>query len=242
MYKLSRLALVTSVGAVLYGCTVLVVLTAPGSVILLGLVVMLQLARRARHPPLTAHGTARLADANDVRAVGMLDARSGFVLGRLPPPVRPLVPALRALFDRRVPARAACEQFLRALRGRPPGGELVRLRNSVHTTVFAPTGAGKGVSCILPFLLECPDACVVIDFKGENAQLTAAHRRRAFGHRVVVLDPFRVTTDRPDSLNPLDPIAKEVSDALDDIRTLAEALVVRTGQEKEPHWCDSAES
>src|SRR4051812_33005980 len=31
-------------------------------------------------------------------------------------------------------------------------GELVRLPNAVHTAVFAPTGAGKGVSMAIPFL------------------------------------------------------------------------------------------
>ncbi len=61
------------------------------------------------------------------------------------------------------------------------------------------------------------------------------------GHKVVLLDPFRITTQEPDSFNPLQFIDKESTTALDDCRDLAEALVVRTGQEKEPHWNDSAE-
>jgi type IV secretion system protein VirD4 len=61
------------------------------------------------------------------------------------------------------------------------------------------------------------------------------------GHTVVVLDPFKVTTPTPDTFNPLQFIDRESPTALDECRDLAEALVVRTGQEKEPHWADSAE-
>ena len=173
----------------------------------------------------------------------MIDAREGLILGRLPEAPRPLLPAVRALLDPRVGSRAACLQFLTPRQSRPrqDGTDWVRLTRGVHAVVFAPTGAGKGVSCIVPFLLTCPDSCVVIDFKGENAKLTARHRRHRFGHRTVILDPFRVDAKRPDTLNPLEDIAKDAPGALDDIRTLAEALVVRTGQEKEPHWSDSAE-
>jgi type IV secretion system protein VirD4 len=199
--------------------------------------------RNRRRLHLSAHGTARVAGLEDLRRAGLVNTREGLILGRLPEGPRPLLPAVRALFDRRVGSHAACLQFLTPRQGRPrpDGTDLIRLGRSVHSVVFAPTGSGKGVSCILPFLLDCPDSCVVVDFKGENAKLTARYRRHAFGHRTVILDPFRVVTERPDTLNPLEDIAKDAPGALDDIRTLAEALVVRSGQEKEPHWSDSAE-
>ena len=69
---------------------------------------------------------------------------------------------------------------------------LVRLPKAVHTAVFAPTGVGKGVSCVIPFLLTSDESAVVVDFKGENFRLTAEHRRKAFGHQIVVLDPFKI--------------------------------------------------
>jgi type IV secretion system protein VirD4 len=81
---------------------------------------------------------------------------------------------------------------------------------------------------------------VVVDFKGENYLLTA-DARRAMGHKVVVLDPFRVVTQTPDTFNPLDQIEAGNPLAIDDCRSLAEALVIRTGEEKDPHWSDSAE-
>src|SRR5262245_57292922 len=147
--------------------------------------------------------------------------------------------ALGPLFDPAVPSELACRQLLSWFHRKQPQA-LVRLTNSVHTSIFAPTGAGKGVSCVIPFLLTCPDSCVVLDHKGENARITARHRQ-AMGHDCVLLDPFRVVTQVPDCFNPLDFIDRDSPLALDECRDLAEALVVRTGQEKEPHWLDSAE-
>src|SRR6185437_1810443 len=121
-------------------------------------------------------------------------------------------------------------------------GRLVRLPQAVHTMVVAPTGVGKGVSCIIPFLLTCEESCVVIDFKGELASITAAVRRR-LGQKIVILDPYKVVKQKrqADTFNPLDFIAPN-DQALDDCRDLAEALVIRTGEEKDPHWNDSAEA
>jgi type IV secretion system protein VirD4 len=49
--------------------------------------------------------------------------------------------------------------------------------------------------------------------------------------------PFKSAT-----FNPLDFIDGRDAESLDDCRDIAEALVVRTGAEKDPHWCDKAES
>jgi type IV secretion system protein VirD4 len=46
---------------------------------------------------------------------------------------------------------------------------------------------------------------------------------------------------RSDTFNPLDFIDRDSPDALDQCRDLAEAIVVRTGQEHERHWGDVAE-
>ena len=138
------------------------------------------------------------------------------------------------IFDLRVNSLVACLSFW-GERTNP----LVRI-NPVHTAIFAPTGAGKGVSFVIPHLLTCRESTVVVDPKGENALITAAVREK-FGHKVVRLDPFQLTTRTPDSLNPLDFIRADSPLALDYCRDLANALVIRTGQEREPHWCDGAE-
>src|SRR5579864_4377794 len=81
------------------------------------------------HKRLTTLGSARWADANDLGNAGMLDARSGLILGRLTETRRHFVPALKTLFNRQVDAMTACRQFFAALR--KPGSLLVKL-NAVH--------------------------------------------------------------------------------------------------------------
>jgi type IV secretion system protein VirD4 len=151
------------------------------------------------------------------------------------------LPALKGLFDKQVDDETACQDFKDAF-GKP-GQALVRLPEAVpHAAVFAPSGIGKGVSFATPFLLTCPDSAVVVDYKGELAKNSAQHRRDVFGHDVRLLDPYRQVTQKPDKFNPLDFIKKDSPFAIDACLDLANALVTRTGQEKEPHWLDAAES
>ncbi len=219
-----------------------VVVKLPLMLIFVALVIIAPKLRNGK--VLSAFGTARWAGSVDARNAGMFSDASGLPLGRMQQPRISVLAATRALYDRRIPCFLACEQFVFALRKLqpPPPPQLVRLAKAVHVAVFAPTGVGKGVSCVIPHLLTCPDSMVVVDFKGENAKLTASHRKDVFGHRIVMLDPFHVVSDTPDSFNPFDQINRDSPLALDDCRDLAEALVIRTGEEKEPHWTDSAET
>src|SRR5579885_3834981 len=193
MYKFLRFILIVTVLLLAY-LAVLVVYQVPYAwLVAAGIGVALLCRKTYRY---TAYGTARWADATDIPHLLEGD---GLILGHIqgkPDKWRGTL----ALFDRTIPARAACQKFLMAFQRKPPKF-LVRLTNAVHTAIFAPTGVGKGVSCVLPFLLTCPDSCVVVDFKGENARLTAAARRR-MGHKVVVLDPFKIVTPEPDTFNP----------------------------------------
>ncbi len=233
MYKLLRYLLIATVLLVAYLAALVAYLVPYAWLVPVAIGIVLLGRRTYRY---TAYGTARWADAADIPH--LLEG-GGMILGHIEGKPDKLS-AVMALFNRSLPERDACQKFLLAFQRKQPK-HLVRLANAVHTAVFAPTGVGKGVSCVVPFLLTCRDSCVVVDFKGENARLTAQARRK-MGHRVVVLDPFRVTTPEPDTFNPFQFIDKESATALDDCRDLAEALVVRTGQEREPHWADSAET
>jgi type IV secretion system protein VirD4 len=245
MYKLSRLMLILSVVAGLWSLVIFALLSGGWGFIGLALVLLTLFAKRG-YQALTAFGTARWAEVADLRAAGMLDAKSGLIVGRVGGDGKPTFrKALWELFSSRVPSKEACEQFLASIRmGRKamPRPALVRLSRAVHTAVFAPTGVGKGVSSVVPFLMASDESAVVVDFKGENSQLTAEHRRKAFGHQIVVLDPFKLVSQAPQTFNPLDFIHKDSPTALDECRDLAEALVIRSGQEKDPHWVDSAEA
>ena len=240
MYWFSRLLLMLGMLAVFYCGAIIGIAAWPTSAWIIVPIVLVQLLRR-KSGQLTTLGSARWADDGDLQSRGMLDSRSGLILGRLP-----WIPRgkgnrrIRALFSLGISAKEACRNFwVAAIRRRAP---LVRLPQAIHTAVFSPSGGGKGVSFVVPFLMTCPDSCVVVDFKGENAKLTAEHRRKAFGHRVVLLDLCKVVTQTSDSFNPLDFINKDSRQALDECNDLANALVVRTGEEREPHWNDSAEA
>lgn len=209
----------------------------------LGVVLLLAGAGK-RVRTLTAFGTARWAGIDDLDRAGMLSGKPGLIIGRVAIPRPRFLASLRALFDRRVPSAVACERFvysMRKLQPARPETALVTLNKATHISVFSPTGGGKGVSCVIPFLLNCPESMLVIDFKGENYQITARHRREKFGHRTVVLDPFNVVTKTPDTFNPLDTIDPGSPFLIDECRALANAIVVRTGDEKDPYWNDSAE-
>jgi type IV secretion system protein VirD4 len=210
----------------------------PASGLFAGILLAAHLYRK-RSTRLTTLGSARWADEDDLRRAGMLDADSGLILGRLVGASGRAKPRIRELFSRRLTAKEACQRFWFA--GRRARNQLVRLANAVHVSVFAPSGAGKGVSLIVPGLRTNAESFVCIDFKGELATLTANYRRKKFRHEVRLLDPYKVVTQTPDSYNPLDFIAKDGPTAIDECNELAKALVIRSADEKEPHWNDSAE-
>ncbi len=115
---------------------------------------------------------------------------------------------------------------------------MIRIRNPVHMSTYGKAGSGKGVSVLIPNLLAFSGSCVVTDPKGELYDITADHRRRKFGHKIIRLDPFGVCGPGSDTLNPFDRINAEADDFLDQCRELASMIIVRTGEEKEPHWND----
>lgn len=237
MYLLSRCLLQLAVILIAYSLIVLTLLGWPWlGIVLLG--IGLAAFRTSRVLRLTTLGSARFADEGDLSKAGMLTAAKGFILGRVRTHPRPSR-AMDLLFRRRTRAKEACDEFWDLFnRDRK---RIVRLEQAIHISVYAPTGLGKGVSFIIPFLLDCGQSCVVIDFKGENATLTAKHRKEMFGHQVVFLDPFCVVAKTPGTFNPLEGIDRNDPLAIDACVALAKALVIRTHDEKDPHWNDSAE-
>ncbi len=131
------------------------------------------------------------------------------------------------LFSPRVPDEDAVRNFLGRFGMRRRGRTaLVRLNKTPHASVIGTTGSGKNRCLITPFLMTCPDACVVIDVKGgESAKLTAHYRAKKFGHKHRLLDPFKQVTQAPDTLNVLEFIKKDSLHALNDCDEVAHAIV-----------------
>ena len=237
--KLIRIVLIASLAMAVYACFALCM--AEPWFLALFAIAAIAIAGKRGSDTLWAHGTARWADAGDLRRAGMLGSSSqGMVIGRMEVP-KPKLQAVLGLINPHVGASVACEAFLGLFR-KSVEQPLVRLSNAVHTAVFAPTGVGKGVSCVIPFLLSCEDSCVVLDLKdGELAKITAEARRK-MGHRIILLDPYKRVTDTPDTLNSLLSIDKTSPFAIDDCRETAAAMVDRKDENGDGiHFLDNAE-
>ena len=112
-----------------------------------------------------------------------------------------------------------------------------------HLLTVASTGAGKGVSCIIPALLTYTGQTIVIDPKGENYAVTADQRRK-MGHKVICIDPFNITQQETrDSLSPYCLFTGDSDQDLDTAIELTELLYndMNTGED-DSFWNNSAKS
>jgi type IV secretion system protein VirD4 len=104
-----------------------------------------------------------------------------------------------------------------------------------------PTRSGKGVSAIIPNLLTYEGSALVIDPKGENAMITAEHRRNHLGQIVHVIDPWGITGLRPSKINPMDWLVAAGLDLTENAMMLADAMTVMSDK-ADPFWGDTAKS
>ena len=157
--------------------------------------------------------------------------------------------AARLLVDPRVGSEVACRMFLAAFhRSRWAAERIIRIHTFCHLLTVAPAGKGKSVSVLVPNLLSykgsvvClrPEVRIMVALglaparEARPADFPARSRRPVPGTR-------QPATVKSDAFNPLDFIDPSSSDFLDRCRDLANMLVVRSGEEREPHWNDAAE-
>lgn len=91
-----------------------------------------------------------------------------------------------------------------------------------HHLVASGTRGGKGVSAVIPAILEHQGPVVALDIKGENFAVTRRHRRDQ-GRTVAVLNPFGLIEDSSNQFNPLDYIRPH--ELSRDIELVADGLV-----------------
>lgn len=102
-----------------------------------------------------------------------------------------------------------------------------------HVLTIAGSRAGKGTAALIPNLLTYPGSALVLDPKGELAQITAARRghgskrvRRALGQNVHILDPEDIVRDKKKACwNPLDELDRNDPHLYGAIAQIAFALV-----------------
>lgn len=68
----------------------------------------------------------------------------------------------------------------------------IRLHREGHLLTVAPTGAGKGLGCIVPARPHDDGTAIVVVPNGGTAAITAG-RWRAMGQEVVILDPMGIS-------------------------------------------------
>lgn len=105
-----------------------------------------------------------------------------------------------------------------------------------HHVAIAGTRAGKGVSVVIPAIIDHDGPVAVLDIKGENFTATQRYRR-SLGRNVYVLNPFSVHEPSKAHFNPLSFIRTE--HLVRDIDVIAEGLV-RSESGNGAHFADMA--
>jgi type IV secretion system protein VirD4 len=121
------------------------------------------------------------------------------------------------------------------------GGRLLRHRMDRHLLTIASNRSGKGVSSIIPNLLTWPGSLVVIDPKGENAAVTARHRRE-MGQEVHILDPLGITGLRGSRFNPLLWLDPQGKNFVEDANLVADSLHMSQATKEEMFFSNESKA
>jgi len=114
-------------------------------------------------------------------------------------------------------------------------GKLLRFRDDPsqgwrggHHMLIAGTRGGKGVSAVLPAIIDHAGPVVALDVKGELFAVTRRWRE-SIGQRVVVLNPLGRIEPSADRFNPLDYVRDDPDHITADAEVLADGLVMPEG-------------
>lgn len=122
------------------------------------------------------------------------------------------------------------------------GERLIGIRDDRHILTVAGSRAGKSVT-VIGNLFFYDGSVLCTDPKAELAGRTA-RARAALGQKVFILDPFGRCEKSVKAwrarYNPLALLDPESETLVEDAELIADALVVSTGHEKDPHWNESA--
>ena len=88
--------------------------------------------------------------------------------------------------------------------------KMMRHNGKEHVLCYAPTRSGKGISLVLPTLLDgWRESVFVLDIKNENFSLSAGYRAKELGQKILRLDftdPFAITKGTSATFNPLEEV------------------------------------
>ncbi len=84
------------------------------------------------------------------------------------------------------------------------GNKFLRANNDSFIALGAPTRSGKGVSVVIPNLLDWKESVVVLDIKQECFEYTSKYRKEVLKQDVFLFDPFSFRTHRYNPLSYID--------------------------------------
>ena len=114
-----------------------------------------------------------------------------------------------------------------------------RFPGQTGVILAAPPRSGKGVSCVVPNLLNWPGSVLVLDIKKENWTLTAGYR--SMFSDVYLFDPFSADGRRRRRWNPLSYVSTNPHLRIDDIQRIA-TMLCQEVPGADPFWVKSARS
>jgi len=117
-------------------------------------------------------------------------------------------------------------------------GRFLQFPGQQFCLLAAPTRSGKGVSMVIPNLLNWPDSCVVLDIKLENFLLTSKFRAD-HGQAVFLFNPF-AEEGLTHRWNPLEGVSRDPHLRAGDLLALATSLYPALPGEKDAFWAESA--
>ena len=116
-------------------------------------------------------------------------------------------------------------------------GHTLRDDSKTHLLVSAPTRTGKGVSIIIPTLIDSWDESVfVLDIKGENYQLTSGFRKERFNNKIIRLAPMSSESSKYNPMNEIDVAFLGGLKESEDIDRIAGLLAQSEGGKADPFW------
>lgn len=122
--------------------------------------------------------------------------------------------------------------------------KMISYKGDRHLISVAPTRSWKGVSHIIPNLLNTTASVMVIDPKAENFLITAQHRAN-MGQEVLAFDPWDIGASKlgiaPARFNPIDWLKASDIDASENAMLLADALVPWDGK-GDKFWVEEAKA
>lgn len=122
------------------------------------------------------------------------------------------------------------------------GAYMIGIEDNRHILTVAGNRSGKSVT-VINNLYFYPGSVLCTDPKAELATKTA-HIRDKRGQKVYVLDPFKRSRGKAIKFraryNPLARLKRDNPYPVEDAMLIVDALVVRSGEEKDPHWNESA--